>query len=185
MVAGFAAFAAFALYGVTRSGLGRSRPALVQRDYHLTTDKADALYELILPPDIHVQISRSRAEGVFIRGTPTEANVVDRFVEIISRYDDLPPSRAKARVRQLESAWTTTREYRMTQAKAAALFRILDFDDVPVRVSKRGRRVTIRATSDDQAVIRSLVDILEGKRPRRLPAGPRSSRHSHLQACPS
>ncbi len=168
------------LKGVDRvkSRIDRARMSTTTIVLDLPKDKADAVTKLIKPKDIHVVV-RTWPGGVSLEGTHVETAVMDRLGEIITRYRRLPSHMVEMRVDEDRPQRTRERYKLPTRSKARALFELLDLDDVPVRVDRDRRYVTVWATEADQAVIRRVVDILRGRHPEPLPEPSRRLGASH------
>ena len=135
----------------------------VRRDLDLPPAKAEALFNLIAPSDIKVIVGR-RHGGVFITGTPGEAETLERFAELLTRLESWDGDTVEQIIGSLRSQPTIAETYRLPHQKVRALIDILKFDDVPVLVSGGGRKVRVIATPEDQQTIREVVDIIRGKR---------------------
>lgn len=135
----------------------------VRRAFDLPPAKADALFNLIAPSDIKVIVGR-RHGGVFIKGTPNEAETLERFAELLTRLEGWDGNTIEHIIGSLRRQPTVTETYRLPAEKVRALIDILKFDDVPVLVSGGGRKVRVIATPEDQQTICEVVDIMRGKR---------------------
>jgi hypothetical protein len=135
----------------------------VRREFNLPDDKADAFYRLIAPSDIKVIVGR-REGGVFIKGTPSEAESMTRFAELLTRLEGRDGNTVEHIINSLRSQPTETETYLLLRSKVNALINILKFKDVPVLVSGGGRKVRVIAAPNDQQTIREVVHILHGER---------------------
>jgi hypothetical protein len=154
----FLAFAAVVVFLLVRpSG------ATEKRSFELPLSKASAVFNLLKPDDVKVIVYQD-AGCVQISGTERECEVISDLVGLITRYGGMSPGDVKRRMDRARRGWTTKQTYRLPESKAAALFKVLAPDDVPVLVGRRGERVQVAATREDQRIIRGVVRILHGKR---------------------
>ncbi len=135
----------------------------MRRDFNLSDHKADAFYHLIAPSDIKVIVGR-RQGGVFIKGTPREAETMTDFAELLTRLEGRDGHTVEHIIKSLRSQPTETETYSLPRSKVQALINILKFEDVPVLVSGGGRKVCVIATPHDQQTIREVAKILRGER---------------------
>lgn len=136
---------------------------IVKRNFTVAKKKADALYDLIRPGDIRVVVG-SHDLGVSFSGSMRETQIMADFVELVTRHDGDHPAGALVRMERARPTWTTNETYKLGRGHAGDLHRVLAFDDVPVLVSGKSRRVTVRASPADQQTIHDLVNILHGDR---------------------
>lgn len=139
------------------------QPIEVEREYDLNPDKAKAVFDLLAPSDVKVLVGQ-RDGGVYIKGTPREARVLDAFVKILTRHADRNVTDVSAFIQEMRPTWNTRKTYRLPPPKADALYEVLAFGDVPVLVSRADNGITVEATKDDQAVITNVVRIVNGER---------------------
>ena len=144
----------------------------IRRDFQLSNAKADAMHALIAPADVRVIVGR-RKGGILLKGTSGELDILDRFVELVTRLDGLDAAEMNAAMARARRTWTTTATYRLASGHARALWRILAFDDVPVLVSGgtskiwvwgRKSKIRVEAAPEDQEIVRGVVNILHGER---------------------
>ena len=141
----------------------RGGPNLVKRSFELPPAKADAMFDLLAPQDVKVIVQR-RDYGVSITGTPQEADVIQNFVELLLRHEGICRRDFHTSLGQLRNTWTKRETYELPRRQARCLYRLLAFDDVPVRVYGYPNKVIVDATEADQRVLAELVDILRGHR---------------------
>ncbi len=141
----------------------RSSSRLVQQHFHLSPAKADALFKLIAPGDIRVIVGR-RDHGVTLKGTSRELEVLQDFVELLTRHDDAEGADLDRAMQRVRNTWTKRETYKLPEDKAGTLFRILAFDDVPVLVHGKSSRVIVDATAQDHETLADVVKVLRGKR---------------------
>lgn len=149
--------------GSSQYGRDDSSLVFLRRDYDLSPPKAEALHDLIAPKNIRVIVGR-RTGGVFVKGTLGEVEILDRFVDILTRLDGLSAAEEKARMKEYRRTWTTTGIYKLPRRTGSALRRILAFDDVPVLVHGSTSKVRVDASPADQETIGDVVTILRGER---------------------
>ena len=158
---------AFLLFGPYQPGWlswpGQKSAPRVQRAYDLVPAKAAALHHLLAPRDVRVLVSWSESR-VSVKGTEREVEILDRFVALLNRVDCCNAACVSAHMDKARRTWTTSRNYKLSRGKGAALFNILAFDDVPVLVSGSKSKICVQASPDDQKTIWHVVNILKGQR---------------------
>jgi len=135
----------------------------VQRTYALSEDKADALFNLLAPGDVHVLVSRCES-GVCIKGTAREVEILDHLAALLMRVQCQSSGCVERYMNQVRPSWTASESYNLSRHKASTLFQLLAFEDVPVGVSARKSKIRVDANITDQETIRGIVNILNGKR---------------------
>jgi hypothetical protein len=151
---------------VTYAVLAAARPSpeIVLRQFDLPPAKATALYQILKPKSVKVIVGRDGGR-VSIKGTAGECDAVAGLARIITRCCSGPSCEARQCVERARKSWTTHRTYRLPgNSKAKALFQALAPEDVPVLVSRSGKKVTVDASPQDQETIARVVDILRGRR---------------------
>ncbi len=157
------ALAAFLFSGRNDSPI-RTGPK-IEMVFPLQASKADAVYEMLSPSDIHVIVGRNNGEGVHVRGTSREMRAIEQFIDLLSRAGKHPDIDPVAFVERQKSTWTDRERFKLTRKKAKALAKLLAYNDVPVLVSRNGSRVTVEGTEDDIRTVRAIVEILKGREP--------------------
>ena len=157
----------FSILGLHKGGCvswprWQTSPA-VEQFYELAPPKAAALYHLLAPRDVRVLVRRSEGR-VSVKGTEREIAILDGLVALLNRVDCQSEGCLNAYMARARHTWTTSRQYKLSRQKAAALFNLLAFDDVPVLVSGRKSKVRVEASPDDQKTIWHVVNILKGHR---------------------
>lgn len=159
----------FWLAGPVGSFIGRSPrcrtpyPASrIDRHYNLPDAKADALFTLLAPNHVRVQVSREH-QGLAIRGTPDQVDVLDQFVDLVTRFHGFEAQDLHQTMTHLQPTWQVRRDYRLRESQARYLYKILAFNDVPVLVEQNTAGVSIDANAEDQHTLSQLVAILNGR----------------------
>lgn len=140
----------------------RSSAHRIDRQYELSDAKADALFKLLAPKHVRVRVSREH-HGVAIRGTDDEVEVLDRFVQLVTRFHGFNAPDMHQTMTYLQPTWGVRRDYRLRDSQARYLYNILAFNDVPVLVGQHGSGVSIDANAEDQHTLGQLVAILRGR----------------------
>lgn len=154
----------FGIAGNARRYTPLSRSTVSTRTtYPLPPDKAEALYELLAPRDVRVRVSKT-AHGISIAATEREKQILDRFVELVTRLDGHDDTCIDDQMAKARPTWTASERYMLTKGKVTTLVRILGFADVPVLVTPGRSAVEVDATPADQETIRGVVNILRGRR---------------------
>jgi hypothetical protein len=141
----------------------RSPDQLEKRFFNLPDEKAAALFNMLKPADVKVIVGRDGG-NVSISGTAGECDALAEFAGLIARLRGQPSCAVKEHIEHARKTWTTSNTYRLPRSKAETLFNALAPDDVPVLVSRDGKRVRVEANPHDQATIRHVVQILRGRR---------------------
>lgn len=131
----------------------------VRYGFELPKAKADALFNLLAPDHVPVLVGRSD-DGVIVRGTSDQANVVNDFVALLTRLDHLRYPDRRRSIEHARPTWTTSKTYPLREPQAESLWRLLAFEDVPVLVRRDGPHVRVDATPEDQRIIERLVRIV-------------------------
>ncbi len=134
-----------------------------RRAYDLPKHKAEAFFEMLAPKRVNVVVRR-QGQKVAIKGSEAEAGALDDFVELISRYDHLDHDEVHRAIEQATPTWTVSKRYKFASRQADALWVILASDDVPVLVSRSGRRLSVRGAASDMRLLDCISDILHGRR---------------------
>lgn len=132
------------------------------RDYDLRRDKADAVYEILAPRDVKVLVSK-RSGGLRVRASSSAAFVLDEFISLVSRLDHLPRVEMEHRMRHARDGWCTSRTYKLGRKQSTLLQHVLAFDNVPVLVSRKGSRLRVEASPQDQETVASIVRLLHDR----------------------
>lgn len=140
-----------------------ANPKTISRSFPLSKAKRQAIIDLFVGSKAVVRVGSSSA-GMYIEGTPAEALLFEDLTKLLDRYKDRDAGDSEEFLEQLRPTWTTTKVYNLSEDRAAFLFRLLAFDDVPVLVSRDGGNVTVEASESDQRIIGGLVKILLGSR---------------------
>ncbi len=135
----------------------------VQANLILCEHRKKALYGLLAPADIAVQVAR-RDDGLSIIGTPKEVETLKRFAGLLTRLHGLEIPQFKVQMSKARELWTTSDTYRLPRDKMSPFFDVLAYHDVPVLVSWGGKKIWVSATPSDQEVVRNIVEILRGER---------------------
>ena len=143
-----------------------AEPAItIRQEFPLIARKAEALYQVFSPSDVRVRVGRY-GQGLVFTGTPGELEVIQRAIELVTRFDHLLELERQAAMTAARPFWNSSGTYRLDRRKGRALYALLAFEDVPVLVSGKGSKIQVSASPDDQYVLRDLVAVLEGKRRR-------------------
>jgi len=134
------------------------------REYSLSDEKADALFELLSPSDVTVVVSRT-GDGVSIRGRQNQCEVMDRFIDLYTRGQREGLNTYGETIERWQSRWDSDESYSVPEDRADAVYAVLAFDDVPVLVSRSGDGISVKATGADQRTVADLVNIVSGQGP--------------------
>jgi len=156
--------ACLAGYAPRAAAQGRpANPHSISRSFPLSRAKHSALIDLFVGSESRVKVGSS-SSGTYVVGTPAELLLFEELTKLLDRYKDRDGSDSEEFLEQLRPTWTTTEVYNLPEDRAAFLFRLLAFDDVPVLVSRADGAVTVEASESDQRIIGGLVKILTGSR---------------------
>ncbi|MFQ5489399.1 MAG: hypothetical protein ACE5GE_01650 [Phycisphaerae bacterium] len=147
--------------GHTRTSRPHFFTSRVERHYDLTAAKADALYTLLAPNHVQVLVGREQG-GVFVKGTRREVEVLDRFIDLLTRFHGWDAFSLRQTMMGLQPTWDVQRTYKLGDRQARALYQLLAFQDVPVAVAQHCSGIHIDATAEDQQTLGQLVAILKG-----------------------
>jgi len=139
----------------------RRRGQDVERTIELPTAKADAVFQLLAPPNVRVVVSRAPG-GLTVRGTAREIESVVAFTGLLMRDNGKDYTADAVALDALRKTWDSKKTYPLPRPAADALFTALAFNDVPVFVSNVPDGLTIEASAADQRVIHRMVRIMQG-----------------------
>ncbi len=132
-----------------------------QRRFGLPERQSTALFELLEPEDVVVQISRTDCSGgLYVQGTKSEVEAVERFVRLLDGRH--ARRRFADEIREAQS-------YHLQTEKARSLASALQFSDAAMEVvgaSEAGDRSLLRITArrEDHRAIEGMIRILNGDR---------------------
>lgn len=128
-------------------------------------DKADALFELLRPANVDVDVWRHRDGRVVVRGSAAEIRALQHLTDLVNQFERMTPSEVVDRVRESRDRGLERRAFHLPQDSADALQRLLHSMPVPAQVERERTRIEVRATDDEMRVIESIVRIARGERP--------------------
>ncbi len=130
-----------------------------RRCFDLPSPQCSALYELLEPDDVAVEVSRPDYSGrLIIQGTNEEVAAVERFARLLE---------GKRTGRRFRSAVDEARTYRLRTDKAEALAAVLQrcaaaVDVAPLAESRGRTPLAVTAAPEDHRAIEGMVRILDG-----------------------
>ena len=138
----------------------------VEGTFTLNKPKQDALYELLALNEVKsFLVVSEHGEEIHVWGTAKAMAALERFLELVARLDGLSERDMKSNMARFRKTWSEDHTYRLSGHVRDHLYRVLDFEDVPVLVDDSGStKLIVDATRYDQEIVGDMVDALGGER---------------------